>query len=77
MQCVTHAAADGQMPVLQAYLRKAAPEATAGGNLESLLGIFSKLLASKRHHQDAFTILDGIVANLPTSSFQQFLPKVS
>ena len=62
---------------MQAMLRKSATEAAAGSNLEALLGIFSKLLASKRHHQDGFVILDGIVSHLPTSTFQHFLPKVA
>ncbi len=62
---------------MQAILRKAGQEASTGGNLEALLGIFSKLLASKRHNQDSFAILEGIAGNLPLASFQQFLPKVS
>lgn len=59
--------------LLQAYLKKGAPELVAGGHLNGMLGVFQKLLASRATEMNAFDLLSSITLYVPKESFQGFL----
>lgn len=60
----------------QAYLSKGAAEVVAAGQLQPLLGVFQKLLASKVHDHEGFRVLHAIVVYVAPDALQPFLPTV-
>lgn len=48
----------------------------AAGQLQPLLGVFQKLLASKAHDHEGFRILHAVVVHVPLAALQPFLPTV-
>ena len=72
--CLPHQSA---APLLQAYLRKAAPQIVAANQLQGLLGVFQKLIASKALDHEGYKLLDSILEHVRLAGLQQFLPTVS
>eukprot|EP00850_Spirogloea_muscicola_P008170 SM000043S15798 [mRNA] locus=s43:232850:238627:+ [translate_table: standard] len=62
--------------LLQAYLQKAGQDIVAGRQLESVLGIFQKLNASKHTDQHGFFILNTVVENLEPSQFAPYVGQI-
>ncbi|KAL6077585.1 Exportin-2 [Balamuthia mandrillaris] len=62
--------------LLQAYLRKAAPEIVAGGHLKGILGVFQKLIASSVTDHEGFYLLEAIVEHVDPTAFTEFLPTI-
>lgn len=70
----------GNVPALtrlmQAYLAKAAAKIVAGNQLQGLLGVFQKLLASKALDHEGFKLLDSMMAYVRPQGLQQYLPTI-
>jgi CAS/CSE protein, C-terminus len=47
-----------------------------GGHLESILGVFQKLLASKAHDHEGFAILNTLLEYLPLETLSKYLPTI-
>lgn len=48
----------------------------SGGQLEGVLGVFQKLLASKAHDHEGFFILNSLMEFLPLDVFSGYLPTI-
>ncbi|CAD7697690.1 unnamed protein product [Ostreobium quekettii] len=59
--------------LLQAYFTKAAAQVIDGGRLESILGVFQKLLSSKQLDHHGFYILNAIFEHLPISPLEKYI----
>jgi exportin-2 (importin alpha re-exporter) len=57
---------------LTAVIPKAVAEIQAGSLLETILGIFQKLVQGKKTEQNAFDILEAIVASFPGSALDAY-----
>ena len=62
---------------MQAYLRKAAAQIVSNNQLQGLLGVFQKLIASKALDHEGFKLLDSMMAHVRLQGLQQYLPTVS
>jgi exportin-2 (importin alpha re-exporter) len=51
--------------LLQAYLLKGGRQIVQANHLNSILGIFQKLIASKTHDHEGFFLLESIISALP------------
>ncbi|KAL3910033.1 MAG: hypothetical protein SGILL_007850, partial [Bacillariaceae sp.] len=64
--------ATGNVPgltrLMQAYVKKAAPEIVSMGKLTPLLGIFQKLNASGKHEASAFDLLNTLIQYVPQNA---------
>ena len=63
--------------LLQAYLTKAAAQIVSKNQLQGLLGVFQKLIASKALDHEGFKLLDSMMAHIRLQGLQQYLPTVS
>ncbi|RUP48679.1 Cse1-domain-containing protein [Jimgerdemannia flammicorona] len=62
--------------LLQAYLSKGAASIVANNQLEPILGISQKLMASRLHDYMSFTLLDGVVQHVPTEVLSRYLRSI-
>eukprot|EP00741_Cyanophora_paradoxa_P021915 tig00021428_g21154.t1 len=62
--------------LLEAYLAKAGDQVAAGKQLEPLLGVFQKLVASKANEHEGFRLLEAAVASLPLATLGPYLQTV-
>lgn len=62
--------------MLQAYLKKAAPQIVAANQLPGLLGVFQKLIASKALDHEGYKLLDSMMEHVRLTGLQQYLPTV-
>lgn len=61
---------------LCAIVPKARDAIVAENQLESVLGIFQRLITSKRNEQNAFDLLESIVAAIPAASLDAYFGKI-
>lgn len=62
--------------LLQAYLHRAAAAVVSKSLLTPVLGIFQKLISVPRHYAEAYALLSSILAYVPLSELQTFLPQI-
>ena len=62
--------------MLEAYLVAGAAHVVQTGQLEAMLGVFQKLLATKASECHAFGMLKAIVRHVPGPAFEPYLPTV-
>ena len=62
--------------LLEAYLVAGAAHVVQSGQLEAMLGVFQKLLATKASECHAFGMLKAIVRHVPGPAFEPYLPTV-
>lgn len=60
----------------QAYLAKAAAQIVSANQLQGLLGVFQKLIASKALDHEGFKLLDSMMIYARLQGLQQYLPTV-
>ncbi len=58
-------------------MAKAAPQIVAGNQLQGLLGVFQKLIASKAMDHEGYKLLDSMMEHVRLAGLQQYLPTVS
>ncbi|RKP10272.1 Cse1-domain-containing protein [Thamnocephalis sphaerospora] len=72
--------AQGNIPALtrliKVYIAKDAAGIAARGQIEPVLGVFQKLIASKLNDQHGFDILSSIAMHLPADQLSGYLPPV-
>lgn len=70
----------GNIPALtglmQAYIKRGAPELITAGHLPGILGVFQKLLSSTANEVNAFALLETIVIFVPSDALQPNLKLV-
>lgn len=66
----------GLCRLMQAYLKRAAPQLIAGGHLTPILGIFQKLNASKATESSAFDLLSSLTQYVPQENLRQFMKTI-
>ncbi|CAM6129189.1 unnamed protein product [Calypogeia fissa] len=62
--------------LLQAYLQNAPQEFNQPSSLNSVLGVFEKLVGSRSTDHQGFYILNTIVENLSYQAFAQYVPQI-
>lgn len=62
--------------LLQAYLMRAGKEVVAGGYIQSVLGVFQRLVSAKSTDHHGMKILETLVDNVPLESLGNFLPTI-
>ena len=62
--------------LLKAYITKSMNDIIAGNQLEAVLGIFQKTLASKATEVYAFAILDQLIAHNSHNALSQYVPVI-
>ena len=63
-------------PLLVSYLKSAAPHIVSNGQVQPILGVFQKLIASKANDHHGFALLTGLVEHVPMGTLQPFLTQV-
>eukprot|EP01087_Luapelamoeba_hula_P019082 TRINITY_DN6277_c0_g1_i1.p1 TRINITY_DN6277_c0_g1~~TRINITY_DN6277_c0_g1_i1.p1 ORF type:complete len:1049 (+),score=219.24 TRINITY_DN6277_c0_g1_i1:42-3149(+) len=70
----------GNVPALnrlvQAFVRKAGPRLAESGQLEPILGVFQKLIASQVTDHEGFFLLESVVESMSTPMLQKYLSNI-
>jgi len=62
--------------LLQAYLSRAGAEVAARGHLESVLGVFQRLVSAKATDHQGFQILEAFFSSVPEAGLAPFEPTI-
>eukprot|EP01083_Nonionella_stella_P081201 223562_1 len=62
--------------LLVVFLSKAGEEIVRNKQLQSLLGVFQKLLSQKSNDHHAFAIMQAIIEFIPLSALEQYIPEI-
>ena len=64
------------VPLLVAFLKVASAHIVAQNQVQPILGVFQKLIASKANDHHGFALLAGMVEHVPMATLQPFLTQV-
>ncbi|KAK3727815.1 hypothetical protein QZH41_008254 [Actinostola sp. cb2023] len=62
--------------LLQAYIQKGSQLIIANNNLDAILGVFQKLIASKSNDHEGFYLLSSIIEHMHRVALESYMPKI-